>query len=97
MQPCEVLWPTRRQGFGVLEELPFDPSRHRTASFDCGVRKLNEYLQHCVDPYRRQGITLVYVLVDTNAPARILGYSASSTSRLTCSIALKISSETSSR
>lgn len=58
----------------MLEEVRLDPSLHDRAGFDCGVAELNEYLQRYADQHRRRGITSVYVLADTDAPARILGY-----------------------
>lgn len=58
----------------MLEEVSLDPSLHDRAGFDCGVPELNEYLQRYADQHRRRGITSVYVLADTNAPSRILGY-----------------------
>lgn len=58
----------------MLEDLPLDPSIHDRAAFDCQVPELNEYLQRFADQHRRRGITSVYVLADSEAPARILGY-----------------------
>lgn len=58
----------------MLEEAPLDPSLHDRSGFDCGVPELNEYLQRYADQHRRRGITSVYVMVDSDAPARILGY-----------------------
>lgn len=58
----------------MLEEVPLDPSLHDRTGFDCGVPELNEYLQRYADQHRRRGITSVYVLVDADASARILGY-----------------------
>ena len=58
----------------MLEDLPLDPSIHDRAAFDCRVPELNEYLQRLADQHRRRGITSVYVLADSEAPERILGY-----------------------
>jgi predicted GNAT family N-acyltransferase len=38
------------------------------------VALLNEYLQRFAEQHRRKGIASVYVLVDSAAPATILGY-----------------------
>ena len=51
-----------------------DPAVHDRAEFDCGVPALNDYLQRYADQHRRRGITSVFVLVDSGAPAKILGY-----------------------
>lgn len=51
-----------------------DPALHDRAGFDCGVPVLNDYLQGFADQHRRRGITSVFVLVDSEAPAKILGY-----------------------
>ena len=60
--------------FGVFEERPLDPAIHNRTDFDCGVPALNEYLQRHANQHRKRGISSVYVLVDTCAPERILGY-----------------------
>ena len=59
----------------MLEEHPFDPAVHDRGGFDCGLVALNEYLQRFAEQHRRKGITSAYVLVDSAAPERILGYS----------------------
>ena len=58
----------------MLEDLALDPSIHDRTGFDCGVTELNDYLQRFADQHRRRGITSAYVLTDSKAPARILGY-----------------------
>jgi GNAT superfamily N-acetyltransferase len=60
----------------VLEDLPLDPAIHDRAGFDCGVPQLNDYLRRFADQHRRRGIASVFVLADSEAPARILGYYA---------------------
>lgn len=57
----------------MLEEHPLDSKIH-DRSFDCGVPELNDYLQHYAEQHRKRGISSVYVLVDGDAPSRILGY-----------------------
>ncbi len=58
----------------MLEEHPLDPAIHDRNGFDCGVPALNEYVRRFAEQHRRKGISAAYVLVDTSAPARILGY-----------------------
>lgn len=58
----------------MLEDLPLDPTLHDRNGFDCGVPALDEYLARFADQHRRRGITSVYVLADSEAPALILGY-----------------------
>jgi len=58
----------------VLEDLPLDPTLHDRDGFDCRVPALDEYLARFADQHRRRGITSVYVLADSEAPALILGY-----------------------
>lgn len=58
----------------MLEEAALDPVVHDRAGFDCGVPALNGYLQRFADQHRRRGITSAFVLVDSEEPAKILGY-----------------------
>ena len=58
----------------MLEEHALDSSVHDRASFDCGIPALDEYLQRFAEQHRRRGISAAYVLVDSTAPAMILGY-----------------------
>lgn len=58
----------------MLEDLPLDPTLHDRDGFDCRVPALDEYLARFADQHRRRGITSVYVLADSEAPALILGY-----------------------
>lgn len=58
----------------MLEEHPLDPTVHERSGFDCGVPELNEYLTRYAVQHRRRGITVAYVLTDSNAPESILGY-----------------------
>jgi len=58
----------------VFDELPLDPAIHNRTDFDCGVPALNEYLQRYADQHRKRGISSAYVLVESSAPERILGY-----------------------
>jgi predicted GNAT family N-acyltransferase len=51
-----------------------DPRRHDRAGFDCGVEPLNRYLRSLATQHRTKGIATTFVLVDTTAPATILGY-----------------------
>jgi len=56
----------------AIEEL--DPKRHDRTGFDCGVEPLNRYLRSLAAQHRTKGIATTFVLVDTTAPATILGY-----------------------
>lgn len=58
----------------MLEDVPLDPAAHDRAGFDSGVAALNDYLRRFADQHRRRGITSVFVLADSAAPATILGY-----------------------
>lgn len=58
----------------MLEEMPLDGAVHDRSAFDCGVPVLNEYLQRYADQHRKRGLTSVFVLVDSDEPASILGY-----------------------
>lgn len=58
----------------MFEERALDPAIHERAGFDCGVAELNEYLQRFADQHRQRGITSAFVLTETDAPDRILGY-----------------------
>ena len=55
-----------------VEEL--DPKRHDRSAFDCGVEPLNRYLKALAVQHRTKGIATSFVLVDSDQPARILGY-----------------------
>jgi predicted GNAT family N-acyltransferase len=56
----------------AIEEL--DPKRHDRGGFDCGVEPLNRYLRSLATQHRTKGIATTFVLVDSAAPATILGY-----------------------
>jgi GNAT superfamily N-acetyltransferase len=58
----------------VLEEHILDAAIHDRASFICGIRELDEYLQRFAVQQSKKGVTAVHVLVDSSAPAMILGY-----------------------
>ena len=58
----------------MLEEKALDPAIHDRLAFDCGVAALNEYLQRFAEQHRKRGISAAYVLADSSAPAKILGY-----------------------
>ena len=58
----------------MLEERALDIAIHDRKGFDCGVPALNDYLQRFAEQHRRQGISAVYVLIDTDEPSTILGY-----------------------
>jgi len=58
----------------VLEEQRLDPKVHNCGNFDCGTPELNDYLVRRATQDRRRNITQVYVLVDPDDPATVLGY-----------------------
>lgn len=58
----------------MLEEWVLDPRRHDRQAFTSGVRELDEYLQRFAVQQSKKGITVVRVLVDSDAPRTILGY-----------------------
>lgn len=68
----------------MLEERALDPALHDRRGFDCGVAELNEYLCSFAGQHRRKGISAVYVLADSEAPAVILGYYTLSAAQLDC-------------
>ena len=58
----------------MLEEHALDTAIHDRKGFDCGVPALNDYLQRFAEQHRRQGISAVYVLIDSDEPSTILGF-----------------------
>ena len=58
----------------MFEERALDTGLHDRRGFDCGVDALNDYLQRYADQHRRRGVSSVFVLTDSEDPARILGY-----------------------
>ena len=53
----------------------FDPARHHRADFDCGVRRLNNFLKLSAKKQQKDDMTRVYVVVE-DGRRRILGYHA---------------------
>ncbi len=47
---------------------------HERAGFDCGIEALNRYLKNLAAQHRSKGIATTFVLVDSDEPAKILGY-----------------------
>ena len=64
--------PTEHPAFRI--EL-FDAARHDRDHFDCGVRRLNNYLKLSAKKQQKDDMTRVYVVVEEGSP-RILGYHA---------------------
>jgi GNAT superfamily N-acetyltransferase len=58
----------------VLEEQLLDPKKHDRQSFSSGVADLDVFLSRFAMQQSKKGITVVRVLVDTDAPKIILGY-----------------------
>ena len=64
--------PTEHPAFRI--EL-FDAARHDRARFDCGVRRLSNYLKLSAKKQQKDDMTRVYVVVEEGS-SRILGYHA---------------------
>lgn len=58
----------------MLREQALDPALHDRGSFRCGELLLDVYLQKYAAQQHAKGVSSVFVLVDTRAPATILGY-----------------------
>ena len=58
----------------MLEEQRLDSRLHNCAGFDCGIPELNDYLTRYATQDRRRNLSQVYLLVDTDKPAEVLGY-----------------------
>ena len=73
MPPCNApcVPPAR---FAVLEEQLLDTKRHDRRAFVSGVAELDDYLRRFAAQHSEKGVTNIRVLVDTDAPALILGY-----------------------
>jgi len=48
-----------------------DTKQHNRKAFDCGVKALNQYLQHIANQDQKRGLTRVYVLAEQQT---IIGY-----------------------
>ncbi|MBB5015533.1 GNAT family N-acetyltransferase [Rehaibacterium terrae] len=51
-----------------------DAARHDRADFHCGVPSLDRYLHELAAQHQRRRVSTTYVLIDSAAPRRILGY-----------------------
>lgn len=51
----------------MLEEQAFDSGRHDSDGFTCAVPVLDDWLRRFATPQRRNGISTVFVLVDSAA------------------------------
>jgi GNAT superfamily N-acetyltransferase len=58
----------------VLEEQRLDPNRHDRQTFTSGVAELDDYLRRFAVQQSKKGVTVVRVLISTDAPNTILGY-----------------------
>ena len=58
----------------MLEEQLLDPAKHDRQNFSSGVADLDVFLSRFAMQQSKKGITVVRVLVDTEAPKTILGY-----------------------
>jgi len=68
----------------VLEEQRLDSRIHNCAEFDCGKPELNNYLVRNATQDRRRNISQIYVLVDSDDPATVLGYYTLSAAQVDC-------------
>jgi len=66
----------------VLEEQRLDTRIHDCAAFESGVAALDDYLRKFASQHRRRGVSQTYVLVDSAASTRILGYYTLSAAQL---------------
>lgn len=55
---------------------------HDRAGFDCGNEALNRYLRSLATQHRLKGIATTFVLVESDRPARVLGFYALSAAAL---------------
>ncbi|MDD2608355.1 MAG: GNAT family N-acetyltransferase [Giesbergeria sp.] len=62
-----------------------DARLHQRSSFASGVTALDSYLQQRASQHQRDGIATTHVLIDSDNPARILGYCTLSAAQLTLS------------
>ena len=58
----------------MLEEQRLDSRIHNCAEFNCGTPALNDYLVRSATQDCRRNISQIYVLVDPDDPATVLGY-----------------------
>lgn len=58
----------------MLEEQLLDPAKHNRQGFNSGAADLDVFLSRFAMQQSKKGITVVRVLVDTEAPKTILGY-----------------------
>lgn len=60
----------------------FDKAIHDRGAFDCGAAALNDYLKKQAAQHLKRGVCTVHVLVDSDAPKRILGFYTLSNSQI---------------
>jgi len=58
----------------LFEDQLLDPVRHDRHAFTSGVSDLDDYLHRFAHQQSKKKVTVVRVLVDTDAPTTILGY-----------------------
>lgn len=58
----------------MFEEHVLDPNQHQRHSFTCGVAALDDYLHRLALQQSKKGLAAVRVLVDSQAPQKILGF-----------------------
>ena len=60
----------------------FNKATHDRGAFDCGTAVLNDYLKRQASQHVKSGVCRLYVLVDDEAPERILGFYTLSNSEI---------------
>lgn len=58
----------------MLEEQLLDTSVHDRSSFSCGVPALDDFFARMAAQQVQKGVTVVYVVVDTDEPRQVLGF-----------------------
>ena len=66
----------------MFEEHVLDPDQHQRHNFTCGVAALDDYLHRLAVQQSKKGVAAVRVLVDSQAPQRIVGYYTLSAAQL---------------
>jgi len=63
---------------------PFDRARHQRASFRCGKRPLDEFIQTLVTQYEKRRLGKTFVAIRTDAPATVVGYYTLASGAVAC-------------
>jgi ribosomal protein S18 acetylase RimI-like enzyme len=63
-----------RVQLNVLEEQLLDVELHDRLTFTCGIAALDDFFSRNAAQQAKKGVTVVYVLIDTINPRKVLGY-----------------------